>query len=244
MNEVSLKPEKLSKVFQLVGVWLAASVLLAGAFLGGAISIGDPAWLRAVLALSGIGIVVIGFVGAFLLITVFRPYIADDSSFFAWWEKTAFRGYKSEVQQVTRPEEPVEVVRAEVTSEADPYPVEAAFDAPRREKYRANAGVFLVHSWRPSKARGQVADIVIRLEEHPGADGERALSEGLIRSVAYNLGPFFSAGPIVKANAEDGYRLDVAAYGTFLCLALVEFNDGRAPVELDRYIDFPTTGVK
>jgi hypothetical protein len=182
-------------------------------------------------------VIVAGLAGAFLLMTKFRPYIGDDSSFYAWWEKATFSGYKTEVRQTEEAASPREVI----TRSHQPYRVEEPFNAPRRAVYRSNAGVFVVHSWRPSKATGQVADVVIKLQEHHslGEGDQHGLSGRLIDSVSYNLGPFFSAGPIVKTNAKEQFRLDVTAYNTFLCLATLHFKDGRPDVELHRYIDFP-----
>jgi hypothetical protein len=58
------------------------------------------------------------------------------------------------------------------------------------------------------------------------------------RLVEYHLGPKFFVKTVVKTDPEDGFRLEVSAYGPMLCLACVTFDDGKAPVELERYIDF------
>jgi hypothetical protein len=107
--------------------------------------------------------------------------------------------------------------------------------------YRSSRYLFLIHTWRPSSKQNQVADIVIRLEEHLDTpDRPSLLEEGKIESVTYELGRKFSVDPIEKTNAADNFRLEVSAYGPMLCLAEVTFNDGTEPIQLQRYIDFPT----
>ncbi len=105
--------------------------------------------------------------------------------------------------------------------------------------YRGNRGLFLAHTWRPSSEPDQIADIVIYLRQH--GDSERddcPLSRGLVKSVAYHLGPMFSDQTIVKTNRDANFRLEVSAYGPMLCLARVSFEDGSQSVDLERYIDF------
>lgn len=105
--------------------------------------------------------------------------------------------------------------------------------------YQRNRGLFLAHTWQPSSEPDQVADIVIYLRQH--GDPERddcPLSRGLVKSVEYHLGPMFSDRTIVKTNRNENFRLEVSAYGPMLCLARVNFEDGRPPVDLERYIDF------
>jgi hypothetical protein len=120
-------------------------------------------------------------------------------------------------------------------------PEPGSLETQRKGIYESNRGLFLVHTWRPSSKQGQVADIVIRLEEHLDTpDRPSLLEEGRIESVTYELGRKFSVDPIVKTEAADNFRLEVSAYGPMLCLAEVAFNDGTAPIQLTRYIDFPT----
>jgi len=109
----------------------------------------------------------------------------------------------------------------------------------RIEIYRRNRGLFLAHTWRPSTQPGQVADIVIYLRQHGDPEREDCpLSQGLVKSVEYHLGPRFSNRTIVKRNRKRNFRLEVSAYGPMLCLARVHFADASPPVDLERYIDF------
>jgi hypothetical protein len=111
----------------------------------------------------------------------------------------------------------------------------------RRDIYDSNRGLFLVHTWRPSSDKGQVADIVIRLAEHRDTpDRPSVLQEGKIKSVTYELGRKFSVDPFIKTDATDNFSLEVSAWSPMLCLAEVAFNDGTEPIQLTRYIDFPT----
>jgi hypothetical protein len=109
----------------------------------------------------------------------------------------------------------------------------------RIELYRRSRGLFLAHTWRPSTQPEQVADIVIYLRQHGDPEHEDCpLSQALVSSVEYHLGPRFSNRTIVKKNRRRNFRLEVSAYGPMLCLARVHFIDGHAPVDLERYIDF------
>lgn len=100
--------------------------------------------------------------------------------------------------------------------------------------YEQNRGLFLAHTWQPSLKAGQVADIVIYLRQH----GEGPLTQGIVKTVEYHLGPMFSNRTIVQTNGEESFRLEVSAYGPMLCVAHVNFEDGSPPIHLERYIDF------
>ncbi len=64
------------------------------------------------------------------------------------------------------------------------------------------------------------------------------MKESHVKLVRYQLGPNFFDVPVMKTNPKDGFRLDVSAWGPFLCLATVEFDDGSSPLDLSRYVDF------
>jgi hypothetical protein len=104
----------------------------------------------------------------------------------------------------------------------------------RVEIYKRNRDLFLVHRWQPSSTPGQLADIQIELRQH----NQGPLTEGTIKCVEYHLGPRFASRTIVQSNRDENFRLEVSAYGPFLCLARVRFDDGSDPVDLERYIDF------
>lgn len=52
------------------------------------------------------------------------------------------------------------------------------------------------------------------------------------------MGPKFFRRTVVKVDPRDNFRLEVSAYGPMLCLARVNFDDGKQPVDLERYIDY------
>ncbi len=115
----------------------------------------------------------------------------------------------------------------------------------RKEAYVENRGLFLVHTWQPSQEANQVADIIVRMQQHfpnlplpDDVEADLPLADGKIKSVEYYLGPKFFRTTVTKADAADGFKLEVSAYGPVLCLAVVNFDDGHDPIELRRYLDF------
>lgn len=113
-------------------------------------------------------------------------------------------------------------------------------DALRVAEYERTRGLFLVHSWRPSKDRSQVVDLVIRLQEHRDTSTRPSVfEEGKVESVRYELGRRFFEEPVLKRNRRADFALEVSAYRPVLCLAEVRFKDDHDSVHLSRYIDFP-----
>lgn len=104
----------------------------------------------------------------------------------------------------------------------------------RQLRYVANRGLFLTHTWSPSEKPGQVADVLIRLQQH--RDGP--LAQGKIRGVEYCLGPKFSDHTRVNTDASNGFQIEESMYGPMLCLARVTFTDASPPLILERYINF------
>lgn len=113
----------------------------------------------------------------------------------------------------------------------------------RNRLYIDHRNLFLVHTWRPSTRKGQVADISIRLTEHirrgpkaGQASTEHPLADGLVEKIEYDLGSSFRT--FEKRNAEADFRLDISAYGPTMCFAKVYFSDDHPPITLYRYLDF------
>jgi len=117
----------------------------------------------------------------------------------------------------------------------DPTPSWEMLNGERVARYERNQGLFLVHDWVPSDAEDQVADVTIKLRQH----GDGPLSRGDIRVVEYSLGPKFTNHSLVCASAADDFAIEVSMWGPMLCMAKVYFLDGRPPLVLDRYVDFP-----
>jgi hypothetical protein len=69
-------------------------------------------------------------------------------------------------------------------------------DGLRVKQLEDNRGLFLVHVWRPSEKRGQIADIIIRLQEHLDTSTRPSvLKQGKVESVRYELGRRFFKVP-------------------------------------------------
>jgi hypothetical protein len=107
------------------------------------------------------------------------------------------------------------------------------WNARRNDVYQRNRGVFLTHVIRPSSVEDQEFDVFIYLIRHKAED----LKD--IRLAEFFLGPYWQnkVFPAVEQNGFIG--IATAAYGTFLCVCRVTFNDGGV-VYLERYIDFET----
>jgi hypothetical protein len=226
MSQGGIEPEKVTKPIQLTAAWFAALVLLVGAFLTASDRVDQPSWLPVVYALAAVAAVPLFAWLVFRLQTRYRPELQED----AYYSK--YRAEQAQ-QKDFRPENlPPAGGRALVAETGNPDDLEQA----RREIYERQRGLFVVHTWRPSTRPEQVADITVRLHEH----GEEwtPISDGEVRRVEYYLGrSFFGGRAVSKTDADDGFRLDVAAWGTTDCVARVHFTDGTT-VDIDRYLDF------
>jgi hypothetical protein len=104
----------------------------------------------------------------------------------------------------------------------------------RVKRYEENRGLFLIHTWHPSRLEGQVADIEIRLCQH----GEGPLSRGDVQAVEYTFGPKFTDHSRVSTEPANDFAVEESMYGPMLCLAKVYLAHGMAPLLLERYINF------
>lgn len=168
------------------------------------------------------------FVGVVVLMwTKFRVHLQDDHYYSEWLKRQerTFRGFKAEN------------VTARSAAQVDPAATALQGEPLRIRRYQENQGVFLIHRWRPSTTRGQVADVVIEPAQHR----EGPLSAGLVESVTYYLGPrFFGGKSVVKKDALKDFRLEISAYGPLLCLAELRIKGRKEPLILERYVDFET----
>jgi hypothetical protein len=223
LSEPQIQPHKITKPIQLLAVLMSGLVLLVSAFLTGARFLNDPQWMPAFLAISAVCLVPIFVVLLFLLLTRSRPQLQEDAYYAQWHQSqtTTFSGFAPENLPVGG------VSKTSLTSGSQ------NLESLRIERYKEYRGVFLVHSWRPSLQPGQVADIVIWLQQH----GEGPVSEALVDHVEYSLGPMFFQSPVVKSNHDESFRLEVSAYAPMLCLARVCLKDGGRFV-LERYVNF------
>jgi hypothetical protein len=164
--------------------------------------------------------------------TKFRPQLQEDVYYAKWLATQAkvFENFAPENLLAGKPGPPPEEPRLPADLALSGA---GSIELVRVRRYEKYQGVFLVHSWRPSRQRGQVADIVLRLRQH----GDGPLKAGLVDHVEYVLGPKFFEGPVVKRNREDDFRLEVSAYSPMLCVARVCLANGSS-FDVERYADF------
>ena len=226
MKTQDIQPHKITKPIQLMAVWFVALLLVETAFLTAAAKISEPKWICPTLAIAAICFVPLFLLGIFLMQTVFRKELQDDKYYAEWLQRheEAFTDFKPENSPA---------LGASKTC-ALPTQTQSDLESIRIKRYEENKGLFLVHSWRPSMTDGQIADIVIWLQQH----GEGPLTRGMVEKVEYELGPKFFNKPHIKTNKADCFRLEVSAYGPMLCLARVFITGGSSPIMLERYIDF------
>ncbi len=237
MSEPQIQPHRITKPIQLLAVWMAGLVLLVGSLLTGARFLMKPDWLPTFLAISAVALVPLFMGLLFLLQTKFRPQLQEDVYYSAYLDSQmrVFKDFEPENLLSDRLSAPPMEEMSALARNAAAAPSLEGTRVGRYEKYQ---GVFLVHSWRPSRQQGQVADIVLKLRQH----GDGPLSAGLVNRVEYALGPKFFQQPVVKTNREDSFRLEVSAYSPMLCVARVWLADGSS-IEVERYVDFDSTAL-
>ena len=216
MTNHNIKPEKVTTPIQLLAVWFIALLLLTGSFFATATQIEEPKWVSPLLVISGIILVLIFVVLIFLMQTKFRPEMLAGNEYLQYIDKK-FKNFKPE----NLDENSVDKVD------------DSSLEEQRISEYQSSVGLFLTHLWRPSKLKGQVADIRISILQH----GQGPLTSNQIDSVEYELGRKFFKKPVVKKNTDHNFALDVSAYAPILCIAKVNLKDGKTIV-LKRYIDF------
>ena len=222
METVRIDPGTITKPIQILTVFFAALVLLVALFLetGLRAEVEGQRWLLLISAIMSVALYT-GLV--FLLLTRFRPHLQEDDHYLRWYAMAegSFRDFKAEESAEVADVQPDSVPQGEKL---------------RQNRYKESQGLFLVHRWRPSKARNQVADIMIRLAQHR----KGPLSKNEIESVTYYLGSkFFDGQPSTKKNAKEHFKLEISAYGPLLCRAEVSVRGSSSPpIVLERYIDF------
>lgn len=74
-----IEPHRITKPIQLLGAWLAGLIIVNGSFLGTAIAIDTPSWVRSTLVIAAVVNVPVFLICIFLLQTRFRPEMQEDS---------------------------------------------------------------------------------------------------------------------------------------------------------------------
>ncbi len=238
MAEPQIQPHRITKPIQLLAVWMAGLVLLVGSFLAGARVLTKPDWVPPFLVIAAVSLVPLFLVLLFLMQTKFRPQLQEDVYYSEWLasQTKVFQNFAPENLLDGKPGPPLE--RPGLPEDPALSGAGDLLEQVRVRTYEKNQGVFLVHSWRPSRQQGQVADIVLRLQQH----GDGPLKAGLVDHVEYVLGPKFFQGPVVKRNREDDFRLEVSAYSPMLCVARVCLANGSS-FDVERYADFDSTSL-
>lgn len=228
LPETKIDFHKISQPISLLAVGLFCLIICDIIFIYVAKNIKEPCWIPVVFVILAGILPIIGFVMFFVMLTKYRKMLLGDDKYLEYsrWEAEEFKDFNPENTQVKFKDEP-DIEKDEEWEDREKR---------RVRRYQNNYGLFLIHTWRPSKIPNQVADIAISLHAH----GEGTLKYDLkqIKSVEYHLGPMFFNYPVVKTNSANNFRLNVSAYGPMLCLARVIFKDGRQPLDLERYINF------
>jgi len=84
MDEQKIEPHKITKPIQLMAVWFVALLLIDSELLTAATLIKEPYWLPPLLVISAICFILIFIGGIFLMQTVFRKELQDDSYYSKW----------------------------------------------------------------------------------------------------------------------------------------------------------------
>jgi hypothetical protein len=127
---------------------------------------------------------------------------------------------------ISLPDIGIESLRGKVAETPDQW------NAIRNGIYQDNRGVFLTHVIEPSKRPDQEFDVYIYLIRHDTDD----LSD--VRLAEFFLGKYWDNRVFPAVRQANGFiGISTAAYGTFLCVCRVQFNDGGEAL-LHRYIDF------
>jgi hypothetical protein len=180
LTSPKIEPHKITRPIQLLAVWIAGLVLLVSAFLTGAANITNPPWLPGLLGMSAV-LLVPFFAGlVFIMQTKFRQQLQDDPYYAEWLKRSEapFENFKPENITAGADETSLDSLEA--------VPDSQDLEKWRISRYERNLGLFLIHTWRPSRTKGQVADVVIQLHQH-GSTGP--LIKGDVEKVEYNLGP-------------------------------------------------------
>lgn len=107
----------------------------------------------------------------------------------------------------------------------------------RAKRYEESGGWMLVHRYRASDAPEQEYDISVYLVEKTWKTKSPTYTPKQIDYVRYAVGEMWFGSPFTVTDADNGFELDLSAYGPFLCIAEVYFKDGGT-CRLERFIDF------
>ena len=231
-GNIKVEAHRVNTPIKLMAVLLGGAVLVSLALIGAACAISQPEWLPVLLTIAAISVFLGLSITVLVLIVKYRQELQNDDAYtrmmeskFNGFAPLSFTGTDSDYQRKGL---------VPMSPENTDGSVRSDLERRRNETYERNRGVFLVHSWRPSRTPGQVADIVIQIRQHRTGP----LTDDQVHSVEYCLGPMFHDHPIIITDPHDGYRLDISAYGPMLCTARVNLQGSSEPIFVERYIDF------
>lgn len=84
MKEQKIDPSKITKPMQLMAVWFLALISIVSELLTAANFIKDPKWMTPTLVIAAIASIPVFIFCIFLMQTVFRPQLQDDSYYSKW----------------------------------------------------------------------------------------------------------------------------------------------------------------
>ncbi|MHA6820604.1 pYEATS domain-containing protein [Ralstonia pseudosolanacearum] len=106
----------------------------------------------------------------------------------------------------------------------------------RRQRTEAyGGGVMLVHRIQRSRTKGQLYDVLIYVLPHK-------VSLAKVAKVEYYFGSYWQDRIYPSQDRSRGFPIVTGAYGSFLCLAKITFNDEKFEY-VSRYIDFEMGAV-
>ena len=101
----------------------------------------------------------------------------------------------------------------------------------RSKIYTDLRGVMLVHKIYKSQSKNQLYDILIYVVPKKGCNIIQ------VTSVQYYFGKFWKNRVFTATDRSNGFAIATSAYGSFLCTAKINFNDGASET-VYRFIDF------
>lgn len=108
----------------------------------------------------------------------------------------------------------------------------------RIKKYQVTDGWMLVHRYRKSQSSIQDYDISIYLKQH----STQKHKTRKISFVLYSVGEMWPGSPFKIADPKNGFELRLSAYGSFICIAEIQFSDSSS-CKIERYIDFEMSDI-
>ncbi len=108
----------------------------------------------------------------------------------------------------------------------------------RKEYYKPNRMIMLVHRITPSIKKNQLYDLLIYCVPHPKPD----VTLNGVKQVDYYFGTHWGDMIFTSIDRARGFPVSTSAFGPFVCTAEIHFVDGQKAM-VSRYIDFEMGAV-